>query len=241
MKPLANHSCNCRLAFACSWILSLAISFTLGGLINDCAVPTAQRRFIDVARDAVSKSLLSVGATPLAFSAFSDVAHPTGSTTPTTSVSQRKPLKSGAPIVGVSDASTRSRSATNLVQTSSHSPAASHPQTVSTVECIDVHATAPYHWAHAIPVDPLLAAARQTITRPTDEELKDTAIVTMATGDAAARGATALMQSLIDSGTRVPTLLVLIFRGGTGSTWCASEERRIARRGKEGGHALSCK
>ena len=62
-----------------------------------------------------------------------------------------------------------------------------------------------------------------------DEDLQGTAIVTMATGDTAARGATALMQSLRDSGTRVPTLLVLLFRGGHGSEWCKDYARREAR------------
>jgi hypothetical protein len=92
----------------------------------------------------------------------------------------------------------------------------------------------PYKWATYYPVDSTIEAARQSIRRPTYDELKKTAIVTMATGDAAARGATALMQSLIDSGTRVPTLLVLIFRGGYGSEWCDNYKRKAMRYGDDG-------
>lgn len=75
----------------------------------------------------------------------------------------------------------------------------------------------------------MLATARARIAAPSAEDLEGTAIVTMATGDTAARGATALMQSLRDAGTRVPTLLVLLFRGGHGSEWCRNYERREAR------------
>lgn len=52
------------------------------------------------------------------------------------------------------------------------------------------------------------------------ELLKDTAIITMATGDPAARFAITLMQSLINVGTQVPNLIVLLFRGGGGSQDC---------------------
>jgi hypothetical protein len=97
--------------------------------------------------------------------------------------------------------------------------------------CSDYYHALPYKWASHIPVSEELAKARAAQRQPTAEELKDTAIVTMATGDAAARGATALMQSLIDSGTRVPTLLVLIFRGGHGSKWCDDYPRKQARHG----------
>ena len=55
---------------------------------------------------------------------------------------------------------------------------------------------------------------------PTDDELADTAIVTMATGDPSARDAVALIQSLRDVGTRIPRILVLLVRGGVGSADC---------------------
>jgi hypothetical protein len=130
------------------------------------------------------------------------------------------PLEYGAPIATAGDASVTEESSdsSNL-----HSPPYS--------ECPSYFRAQPYKWANHYPVDPRLEAARRSIRQPTDEELKGTAIVTMATGDAAARGATALMQSLIDSGTRVPTLLVLVFRGGHGSAWCDDYPRKVARRG----------
>lgn len=56
--------------------------------------------------------------------------------------------------------------------------------------------------------------------QPTEEELNGTAIVTMASGDEAGRNALALMQSLRDVGTRVPSLVVVLMMGGTGSSEC---------------------
>lgn len=104
--------------------------------------------------------------------------------------------------------------------------------------CADFYRSQPYRWAKYLPTDPVLEAARRKIRRPTDKELEGTAIVTMATGDAAARSATALMQSLRDVGTRVPQLVVLLFRGGHGSKWCDDYPRkkavRRARRGARG-------
>jgi hypothetical protein len=56
--------------------------------------------------------------------------------------------------------------------------------------------------------------------------LQDTAIITMATGDASAKDAIALMQSLRDVGTQVPHLIVLLVRGGTGSSDCTNSTWR---------------
>jgi hypothetical protein len=50
--------------------------------------------------------------------------------------------------------------------------------------------------------------------------LQDTAIITLATGDKSAKDAVALLQSLRDVNTQVPTLLVLLSRGGMGSEDC---------------------
>jgi len=50
--------------------------------------------------------------------------------------------------------------------------------------------------------------------------LKDTAIISMASGDVSGRQAIALFQSLRNVGTRVPNLVVLLARGGTGSANC---------------------
>jgi hypothetical protein len=52
------------------------------------------------------------------------------------------------------------------------------------------------------------------------EFLKDTAIISMASGDVSGRQAIALFQSLRNVGTRVPNLVVLLARGGTGSANC---------------------
>jgi hypothetical protein len=60
--------------------------------------------------------------------------------------------------------------------------------------CEEHYSIQPYRWANYLPTDPVLEEARQRIRQPTDEELEGTAFVTMATGDAAARGATVLMQ-----------------------------------------------
>ena len=57
-----------------------------------------------------------------------------------------------------------------------------------------------------------------------DYDFAGTAIVTMAAGNAAIRGAIALMGSLRDSGTRAETLLVLLSRGGEGSPECRLED-----------------
>lgn len=55
---------------------------------------------------------------------------------------------------------------------------------------------------------------------PTDEELANTAIVTMAAGDEAGMLAVALVQSLRDVQTRVPNVVVLLMQGGSGSAYC---------------------
>jgi hypothetical protein len=61
---------------------------------------------------------------------------------------------------------------------------------------------------------------------PTDEELEDTAFVTMATGDESGRHAVALIQSLRDSNSRIPNVLVLLVRGGGGSSDCKDPAKR---------------
>lgn len=54
----------------------------------------------------------------------------------------------------------------------------------------------------------------------TPEWLQGTAIVTLAAGDDSGRLAVALVQSLRDAGTQVPTILVMLARGGRGSDDC---------------------
>ena len=61
---------------------------------------------------------------------------------------------------------------------------------------------------------------------PTDEELEDTAFVTMATGDESGRHAVALIQSLRDTNSRIPNVLVLLVRGGGGSSDCKDPMKR---------------
>ena len=64
---------------------------------------------------------------------------------------------------------------------------------------------------------------------PTDAELYNTAFITMATGDESARHAVALIQSLRDTNTRIPTVHVMLFRGGAGSVDCNNPFLRKAR------------
>lgn len=64
---------------------------------------------------------------------------------------------------------------------------------------------------------------------PTDEELENTALITMATGDESARHAVALIQSLRDTNTRIPNVHVMVFRGGAGSVDCNNPFLRKAR------------
>ena len=71
--------------------------------------------------------------------------------------------------------------------------------------------------------------ARRAAARAQRESLRGTAIVTLATGDAAARHAIALIKTLRDSGTRVPSIVVLLSRGGMGSADCHNETLRNAR------------
>lgn len=68
-----------------------------------------------------------------------------------------------------------------------------------------------------------------TVRRPTDAELEGTAFVTMATGDESARHALALIQSMRDCGSRIPTFHVMLFRGGGGSHDCHDSTSRRAR------------
>ena len=65
-----------------------------------------------------------------------------------------------------------------------------------------------------------------------DYDFEGTAIVTMIAGNAAARGAIALIQSLRDTHTRVHDILVMLSRGGEGSPECRDMEWK-ASRGRE--------
>lgn len=58
---------------------------------------------------------------------------------------------------------------------------------------------------------------------------KDTAIITLATGDAAAKHAVALIQALRDSYTMIPRIIVLLSRGGIGSEDCHNDTLRNMR------------
>jgi hypothetical protein len=82
-------------------------------------------------------------------------------------------------------------------------------------------------------------AARQSLTQLfvdglghisyTSDDLKDTAMVSMASDDHSARLALTLMQSLRDVDTQVPNLVLLLARGGIGSDDCRDEAWRKAR------------
>lgn len=62
-----------------------------------------------------------------------------------------------------------------------------------------------------------------------ERRLEGTAIMTLATGDAAAKHAVALVQMLRDSFTQVPRIIVLLSRGGIGSEDCHNETLRATR------------
>ena len=57
----------------------------------------------------------------------------------------------------------------------------------------------------------------------------DTAMITLATGDAAAKHAVVLIQALRDTNTVIPRLIVLLSRGGMGSEDCHNETKRVQR------------
>ena len=62
-----------------------------------------------------------------------------------------------------------------------------------------------------------------------ERRLAGTAIMTLATGDAAAKHAVALVQMLRDTHTQVPRIIVLLSRGGIGSEDCHNETLRSSR------------
>jgi hypothetical protein len=62
-----------------------------------------------------------------------------------------------------------------------------------------------------------------------EAQFKDTAFITFAVGDAAAKHAVALLQEMRDMRTIIPRLIVLMSRGGMGSDDCHNETKRNAR------------
>ena len=68
-----------------------------------------------------------------------------------------------------------------------------------------------------------------------DYDFKDTAIVTLATGNNAARGVIALVQSLRDVGTRAQDIVVMLSQGGNGSPECHDPQWK-KERGRENVH-----
>jgi hypothetical protein len=71
---------------------------------------------------------------------------------------------------------------------------------------------------------PSPAAPSPAATSTTPDYLKDTAMVTLAMGDEAARLAVAWARSLRDVNTEIPNLIVLLSRGGIGSEMCHDGE-----------------
>jgi hypothetical protein len=69
-------------------------------------------------------------------------------------------------------------------------------------------------------------AARRAALEAYDAQFQDTAIVTLAVGDAAAKHAVALVQQLRDTNTAIPRIIVLLSRGGMGSDDCHNETNR---------------
>jgi len=71
--------------------------------------------------------------------------------------------------------------------------------------------------------------ARKTALKAQRELYKDTAIITLATGDSAAKHAIVLLKTLRDTNTQIPNLVVLLSRGGMGSADCHNETLRNTR------------
>lgn len=71
--------------------------------------------------------------------------------------------------------------------------------------------------------------AKKDAIRAAREMYKDTAMITLATGDSAAKHAVVLLKGLRDTGTQIPHLIVLLSRGGMGSADCHNETLRNQR------------
>jgi hypothetical protein len=69
-------------------------------------------------------------------------------------------------------------------------------------------------------------AARRLAVAEELSQYKDTAMITLATGDAAAKHAVVLLQAMRDYGTAIPPLVVLLSRGGMGREDCHKETLR---------------
>ena len=97
--------------------------------------------------------------------------------------------------------------------------AASNPRADATVP-------EPAPAAEPRPIDPpgVVAAPSSRYDAELDYDFANTAIVTMATGNDAARMAIALVSSLRESKTRVQDVVVMLVRGGIGSPECLGED-----------------
>ena len=71
--------------------------------------------------------------------------------------------------------------------------------------------------------------ARREAFAEAEAQYRDTAMITLATGDAAAKHAVVLLQAMRDYGTAIPNLVVLLSRGGMGSEDCHNETLRNLR------------
>ena len=69
-------------------------------------------------------------------------------------------------------------------------------------------------------------SARRSALEAYEAQFKDTAIITLAVGDAAAKHAVALAQQLRETETVIPRIIVLLSRGGMGSEDCHNETLR---------------
>ena len=74
------------------------------------------------------------------------------------------------------------------------------------------------------------ALARLAAWEAEQAQFADTAVVTLATGDAAAKHAVVLVKALRDTGTAIPRIVVLLSRGGMGSEDCHNETLRNERK-----------
>ena len=205
-----------------SWLLSLSLAFFAGHAVRGSSNTDAVRRSaLDAAKEAVHRNFETERVpNSRARKRSSKVPAEAGANTSLRStpspvvrlarhvriarVNSQNSSSSAARPSSSSRSSTRSIPIT-ASESAKHIPSISPVVATSYVEsnyfdaqpydqCFDQYQAMPYKWANYIPFDPVLVEAREKLRVPTEEELKGTAFVTMATGDSAARAATVLMQ-----------------------------------------------
>ena len=179
--PVNSDRCvlsSARAALILAWLLSTSISYYAGYLTRACPSEIVRKSVIDLAKTAIferDSAQLSDG--HLGVARDLDVQPDNAGEKQNESSVGRD----GSPPQCRCDELAESN-ANGAVPTTLHD------------RCVDQYQALPYKWATYTPSDPILDQARKVILEPTADNLTDTAFVTMASGDSAARGATVLMQ-----------------------------------------------